>query len=214
MAATFTAQALPALCDLVAGTDPDLALVVQEYGYPPFWSRPSNYETLVHIILEQQVSLASARAALDKLRAKVGAVTPEKVALLTPEELRGCYFSRQKAAYVRNLTAQVLAGELDFSELAAWPEEAIRRKLTALKGIGNWTVDVYLILALHRLDIFPPGDLAALNGLRELKKLPKETPRETLLELAQGWKPYRTIATSLIWHYYLSRRAGKGSGAS
>jgi DNA-3-methyladenine glycosylase II len=164
---------------------------------------------MVHIILEQQVSLASAQATLNKLREKVGAIIPENVILLTDEEFRACYFSRQKTAYVRNLTEKVLAGELNFLDLAAWPDEAIRQKLVALKGIGNWTVDVYLILVLHRLDVFPVGDLAALNGLKELKGLAKETPRESLLEIAAGWQPYRTIATNIIWHNYLSLRGRK-----
>ena len=209
MVATFTAETLPGFCARLAENDPELALVVQKYGYPPFWARPNSYETLVHIILEQQVSLASALAALNKLREKVGAVIPENVILLTDEEFRACYFSRQKTAYVRNLTEKVLAGELDLLELEAWPDEAIRRKLTALKGIGNWTVDVYLILVLHRLDVFPAGDLAAVNGLKELKRLAKETPRETLLEVAAQWQPYRTAATNLIWHYYLAQRGRK-----
>ncbi|MBN9387839.1 MAG: DNA-3-methyladenine glycosylase 2 family protein [Chloroflexi bacterium] len=209
MVVTFTAETLPALCDKLAENDPDLASVLERYGYPPFWARANNYETLVHIILEQQVSLASAQATLNKLREKVGAIIPENVILLTDEEFRACYFSRQKTAYVRTLTEKVLAGELNFLDLAAWTDEAIRQKLVALKGIGNWTVDVYLILVLHRADVFPVGDLAALNGLKELKGLPKETPREALLEIAEGWRPYRTIATNIIWHNYLSLRGRK-----
>ncbi len=204
MVQTFTAENFHAICDKLAGTDPDLALVLRKHGYPPFWARPNNYETLVHIILEQQVSLASALAALNKLREKVGAITPENVILLTDEEFRACYFSRQKTSYVRNLTGKILAEELNLLELAVLPDAAVRQQLTALKGIGNWTVDVYLIMVLHRLDIFPPGDLAAVNALKQLKTLPKDTPRETLLQIAADWQPYRTAATMLLWHYYLS----------
>jgi DNA-3-methyladenine glycosylase II len=206
MVPTFTAENLPAICDQLAGTDPDLAFILYNYGYPPFWARPNNYETLVHIILEQQVSLASALATLTRLREKVGTITPENVALLTDEEFRACYFSRQKTAYVRNLTGKILAGELNLLELETWTDDEVRQKLITLKGIGNWTVDVYLIMVLHRLDIFPPGDLAAVNALKQLKKLPKETKLEILLEIAAGWQPYRTVATMLIWHYYLSLR--------
>lgn len=209
MVPTFTAENLPALCDRLAATDPDLAAILQQYGYPPFWTRPNNYETMVHIILEQQVSLASALAALNKLRERVETVTPENVIRLTDEEFRACYFSRQKTGYVRGLTEKILSGELNLLDFEAWSDEAVRQKLITLKGIGYWTVDVYLILVLHRLDIFPVGDIAAVNALKQLKQLPRETPRETLLQIAEDWRPYRSVGTNLIWHYYLSQRARK-----
>ena len=210
MVHTFTTKDFHAICDQLAGTDPDLALVLQKYGYPPFWARPNNYETLVHIILEQQVSLASALAALNKLREKVENITPQNVIRLTDEEFRACYFSRQKTSYVRHLTEKIMAGELNLLELEMWPDQEVRQKLISLKGVGNWTVDVYLIMVLHRLDIFPPGDLAAVNALKQLKKLPQETTRETLLQITAGWQPYRTVATMLVWHFYLSQRIKAG----
>jgi DNA-3-methyladenine glycosylase II len=203
----FSAAELPALCDTVASLDPDLQRIVDEYGYPEFWNRPNTFESFVWFILEQQVSLASARAALGKLRDRVGAVTPANVLALTDDELRAAYFSRQKTAYVRGLAHQMDNGDLDLAALETLTDRAIRERLTTLKGIGNWTVDVYLIIVLHRLDLFPAGDLAAVNGLRELKGLPRPTPIAELVKATQLWAPYRTIGTMLVWHFYLSRRA-------
>jgi len=206
-APTFAAAELPGLCDKVGSLDPDLRRVVNEYGYPEFWNRPNTFESLVWFILEQQVSLASARAALEKLRDRVGAITPASVLALTDEELRAAYFSRQKTAYVRGLAREMLHGGLDLAALEALTDSTIRDRLVRLKGIGNWTVDVYLIIVLHRLDLFPVGDLAAVSGVRELKGLPRATPVAEVAAAAEPWAPYRTIGTMLVWHRYLSRRA-------
>lgn len=195
------------LCDELAASDPDLARVIETHGYPPMWNRPNSFETIVHIILEQQVSLASALAAINKLREKVGSITPENVLQLTDGELRDCYFSRQKTAYVRYLAEAISARQIDLPAMENLPDEVIRAKLTSLKGIGNWTTDIYLIFALQHADIFPVGDLAAVNALKRLKGLPKETSREEVLEFAASWQPYRTVATMLLWHYYLSSPA-------
>jgi DNA-3-methyladenine glycosylase II len=204
---TFSATELPGLCDMVASLDPDLQRIVDEYGYPEFWNRPNTFESFVWFILEQQVSLASAKAALEKLRDRVGAITPANVLALTDDELRAVYFSRQKITYVRGLAHKMENGDLDLASLEALTDRAIRERLIRLKGVGNWTVDVYLIIVLHRLDLFPTGDLAAVNGFKELKGLPRTTPIDQLLTATQLWAPYRTIGTMLVWHRYLSRRA-------
>lgn len=201
---TFSIHNFQHLCDRVASMDAELAAVIGAHGHPPMWNRPNTFETLVHIILEQQVSLASALAALNKLREFIGEITPEKVLVLTDEEWRACYFSRQKAGYVKYLAAELILGDLDLPGMAELPDDAVRARLTALKGIGNWTVDVYLIFVLQRADVFPMGDLAAVNALKRLKQLPKETLREALSPVVDSWKPYRTIATMLLWHFYLS----------
>jgi DNA-3-methyladenine glycosylase II len=202
----FSAAELPGLCDEVGSLDLDLQRIVDEYGYPEFWNRPNTFESLVWFILEQQVSLASARAALEKLRDRVGTITPANVLALTDEELRAASFSRQKTAYARGLAQEMLHGGLDLAALGTLADSAIRDRLTRLKGVGNWTVDVYLIIVLHRLDLFPAGDLAAVNGLRELKALPRAAPVADVVAAAQRWAPYRTIGTMLVWHHYLSRR--------
>jgi len=200
----FTQAQFHTLCDQLAATDTDLQAIIAAYGYPPFWSRPNTFETLVHVILEQQVSLASALSALNKLKERLGEVTPARLLLLTDEEMRACYCSRQKTVYIRYLAEALLSGQLKLDKLENMPDEEVRVKLTSLKGIGNWTTDIYLIFVLKHPDVFPIGDLAAVNALKRVKDLPADTTRENVLEVASQWQPYRTIATMLLWHYYLS----------
>ncbi len=125
--------------------------------------------------------------------------------------MKACYFSRQKAAYTRYLAEAIINGQLNLEALAVLSNDEIRQKLTALKGIGNWTVDVYLMFVLQRADIFPAGDLAAVQALKWIKQLSKETTKEELINIASKWQPYRTVATMLLWHYYLSRPTGNKS---
>ena len=201
----FTQSAYHPICDQLAATDSDLAAIITAHGYPPFWSRPNTFETLVHIILEQQVSLASALSALNKLRERFSELTPESLLQLTDEEMRACYVSRQKTIYLRHLAQALVSGQLNLAELEDMEDADIRAKLTALKGIGHWTTDVYLMFVLQHADVFPIGDLAAVNAMKRVKKLPPDTTKEQLLEISLAWKPYRTIATMLLWHFYLSK---------
>jgi len=203
---TFTHAELSMLCDQLGRIDPVLQLIIDRFSYPPFWSRPNTFETLVHIILEQQVSLASALATLEKLRQKVGIITPESVMKLSDEELRVATFSRQKTAYVRHLSEQIINRHIDLKELESLSDDEIRSELIKLKGIGNWTIDIYLIMVLHRIDIFPFGDLAAVNALKAIKGFNKATSVEILEASIAEWAPYRSIGTMLLWHYYLSVR--------
>ena len=200
----FTKTNYRAICAELASKDADLQKIIDTHGYPPFWSRPNSFESLVHIILEQQVSLASALSALNKLKERVQELTPARVLLLTDEEMRACYVSRQKNAYIKYLAEALLSGQLKLEEFHDMPDDEIRKQLVALKGIGNWTADVYLMFALQRADIFPIGDLAAVNALKRVKQLPAQTSLEEMLTITAQWKPYRTLAAMLLWHYYLS----------
>jgi DNA-3-methyladenine glycosylase II len=200
----FTQSNYHTICDELALTDPQLAGIIKNHSYPPFWSRTNTFETLVHFILEQQVSLASALSALNKLKERVQVLTPESIMRLTDEEMRACYVSRQKSGYIKHLAGALLSGQLNLTELEEMPDDEIRTKLVALKGIGNWTADVYLMFVLQHPDVFPIGDLAAVNALKRIKNLAIETTTEQLLEIAEGWRPYRTLATMLLWHFYLS----------
>ena len=208
---TFSTENFHTTCDQLAATDPQLKWIISTYGYPPMWTRPNTFESLVHIILEQQVSLASALAALNKLREKLTKVTPEELLKLTDEELKACYFSRQKTVYARALASAIQQREFVPKTMEKLPDEAVREKVIALKGLGNWTADIYLMFVLRRADIFPIGDLAAVNALKKVKQLPKETAKEQLLEISGAWKPYRTVATMILWHYYLSLRVKDNS---
>jgi DNA-3-methyladenine glycosylase II len=199
----FTKSTYHSICDELGQMDSDFANVIDLYGYPPFWSRPNTFESLVHIILEQQVSLASALSALNKLRERVQEITPARILLLTDAEMRECYCSRQKTAYIKYLAEAIISGQINLEAFAQMEDEDIRRQLTTLKGIGNWTVDVYVMFALQHTDVFPVGDLAIVNSIKRLKALPKETAKEELVVIAEQWKPYRTVASMLLWHYYL-----------
>lgn len=209
MFTTFSKDNFHSLCNKLTRKDKDLHFIVTRYGYPPVWTRKSSFQTLIHIILEQQVSLASARAALNKLKEKLGTITPRKLLALSDEELKACYFSRQKTIYARCLAHAIVSKQLSLKKLADCRDEEIRQQLKKIKGIGDWTVDVYLLFALQRTDVFPLGDLAMVNAFKEVKQLPKETSQEELLKISEPWRPNRSIAAMLFWHYYIQKRGIK-----
>ena len=205
----FSKENFHDVCDELATKDNDIKSIIVMHGYPPLWSRPNTFETLVHVILEQQVSLASALAALKKLQEKTGCITPQNILAMNDEELRACYVSRQKTVYIRELAKALQNKTLNLAALKKLSNDDIRTKLLQLKGVGNWTIDVYLMFVLKRADVFPAGDLAAVNALKRLKQLPKETSGEEVLKLTTQWKPYRTVASFILWHYYLSAAGNK-----
>jgi DNA-3-methyladenine glycosylase II len=194
------------ICNKLAKVDADLASILKEYGHPPMWTRPAVFQTLILTILEQQVSLASAYAAFKKLTDKIGYVTPKKILSLTDDEMRACYFTRQKIGYARGLATAIQKRQLVLGQLNNKTDDEIRTELKKLKGIGDWTVDVYLMHALQRSDLFPLGDIALVNSMRENKNLGKDFPKEKMLEIAEPWKPYRTVATMILWHAYIKKR--------
>jgi DNA-3-methyladenine glycosylase II len=192
--------------DQLGEEDPAIRRLVNQSGYPPFWHREPGFQTLVKIILEQQVSLASARAAYDKLESYVRVVTPDGMLQLTDEELRACYFSRQKTIYVRDLSRRLVEGKLELERFPHCGEDEIREQLIQVKGIGHWTIDVYLLLALHRSNIFPIGDLALIKSMQENRLVRSSSGKETILKRASRWQPLRSVAVFLLWHAYLTKR--------
>lgn len=199
----------------LAGRDPDLAAILDTIGPPPLWARAPGFPTLVYIILEQQVSLASARAAFNRLTTVLSPLTPEAFLTLDDEALKVIGFSRQKTRYGRILAQAILEGELDLSRLAALEDQAVRAELTRLKGIGRWSADIYLMEALLRPDIWPSGDLALALAVQRVKRL-EQTPGPSELEaLGEPYRPWRAVAARLFWHHYLSvplRKNGKQAG--
>jgi DNA-3-methyladenine glycosylase II len=191
---------------LLAARDEHLAGVVEKYGAPPLWVREPGFPTLVYIILEQQVSLASAKAAFDRLNTAVGKLTPARFLKLTDAELLRIGFSRQKTLYTRLLADSLTRRHFDLCYLHDLHDDAARKMLTAFKGIGNWTADIYLLSALRRPDIWPIGDLALATAVQEVKRLRKRPSPERLEKLSQPWRPYRAVAARLFWHAYLSKR--------
>lgn len=190
----------------LSAQDEDLARVVARWGHPPLWARPPGFATLVHIILEQQVSLASARAAFDRLVAATGTLTPSTLLQVDDTCMLAIGFSRQKRAYARGLAHAILTGQLDLDNLAQLPDIEARTQLIAQKGIGPWTADIYLLMALGRADIWPSGDLALAIAAQAVKQLPHRPRPNDLEELARPWRPWRSVAARILWHDYLSRR--------
>ena len=189
----------------MADSDQYLARIYEAYGPPPLWDREPGFATLLNIILEQQVSLASAKACFDKLTNHLGGVTPEGLLALNDAELKRIGFSRQKAAYGRHLSEAVIEKRIDFEGLHRLTNAQVKSELIKLKGVGEWTSDIYLIMALLRPDVMPRGDIALHTSWHELSREPRPTSDE-FLAVAERWKPYRSVAARLLWHFYLSER--------
>jgi DNA-3-methyladenine glycosylase II len=202
----LTEATLLSAVDHLTQTDRDLAQIVARFGPPPLWAREPGFPTLVLMILEQQVSLASARAAYDRLAAAVGEITPASVLQLDDATLRIVGFSRQKTAYTRHLAIAIEEGRFDPHALAALDDDDVRKSLIALKGIGPWTAEVYLLMALGRPDAWPHYDLGLLVAAQEIKALPQRPTPQELEMLAEPWRPYRAVAARILWHHYLSTR--------
>lgn len=209
---TFNKDSFLKICKQLARQDVELAGIIAEHGFPPMWSRPATFQSLILTILEQQVSLASAYAAFKKLKEKIGFVTPAKILAMTDAEMRACYFTRQKIVYAMELARAIQKRKLNLKQLGLLPDEEIRAILIQLKGIGHWTIDVYLMHALQRTDLFPLGDIALVNSLKEVKQLPKDISKDKMLEIAEPWRPYRTVAAMILWHAYIKKRNIKIQG--
>ncbi len=186
--------------------DADLANIVHQYGAPPVWGRRPGFATLSRIILEQQVSLASADATFARLGRGVGRVTASRVANLSLAKLRRLGLTRQKAGYCLDLARLVTGGDLDLRRLALSDDTAARETLVQIRGIGPWTTDIYLLMALRRPDVWPDGDLALENAMRRVKRLRGRPTRERARRIASRWAPWRSVAARLLWHYYLRSR--------
>ena len=199
-------------CDHLSKKDKELRKIIKEHGYPPMWTRPATFQSLILFILEQQVSLASAYAAFKKLKEKIGFVTPAKILSLSDAELRACYFSRQKIVYARELARAIQSRQLRLKKLSIATDDVIRVELKKIKGIGDWTVDVYLMHSLQRSDLFPLGDIALVNSLKEVKQLHPKISKEEMMQIAEKWRPYRTVASMILWHAYIKKRGIKLQG--
>lgn len=191
--------------DQLIADDPALAAVVDRFGRPAVFRRPATFATLVLLILEQQVSLASAAAAFRRLE-EAGPVTPKAVLSLDDDRLRAIGFSRQKTGYARSLATAIVNGHLDLAWLDTLSDDTARTMLVSHPGIGPWTADVFLLSCLGRPDMWPVGDRALQVGTRDVLEL-AETPSPVLLDtIGERWRPLRSTAAQIIWHDYLSRR--------
>jgi DNA-3-methyladenine glycosylase II len=201
----LTRRSLLAAARALSASDPDLARSVERFGPPPLWAREPGFATIVHLILEQQVSLASAQAAFDRLERALGTITPEGFLSLDDARLRAIGFSRQKAGYGRALATELLDG-FDLDSLAALEDDAVRHELVRLHGVGRWTSDVYLTMCLLRPDVWPHGDQALGSAAMEVAGLATRPTWDELATMAERWRPYRAVAARILWHHYLRVR--------
>ncbi len=192
---------------LLSRRDGDLRRVVKQFGAPPMWARESGFSTLLHVILEQQVSLASAKSAHNKLLEVASPLTPQRFLRLDDTTLKAVGFSRQKTLYGRELARSIVEGLLDLDALSSMDDAAVRSELIKIKGIGRWTADIYLLMVLRRPDIWPAGDLALAVAAQKVKRLQTRPTPEELDEMSAAWKPWRAVAARILWHYYLSEVA-------
>jgi DNA-3-methyladenine glycosylase II len=184
-------------------TDNIFAFINDKYGSPPNWTRPQGFISLSKIILEQQVSLASANAHFLKLNGYLDKFIPSNILRLSDEEMRICQISRQKAMYLRALSNAIIKDEIDLANLPKLNESEVRKQLMCIKGIGDWTADIYLMFCLQSKNIFPSGDIAIIKTVKELSEA---KTKEEILNLADKWKPLRSLAAYFLWHYYLCKR--------
>jgi DNA-3-methyladenine glycosylase II len=189
--------------DFLKSKDNVLKFIHDNFGDPIIQFRDEGYASMCHIILEQQVSIASAKACYEKIKNHLGEITPENMLATEDSELRNCGVSRQKILYLKDLASKVTSGGLDFATFATKPESEIRSELLKIKGVGNWSIEVYLMFCLQSPDIIPLGDIAIKNTIRELYDF---HTFEEMAALSDRWKPYRTIASYILWHYYLKKR--------
>ena len=176
-----------------------------QYGSFFIPSRPSGFITLCKLILEQQVSIDSAKACYQKIENLLAEVSPETVSQCSDEDLKSCGVSRQKISYLKVLSKAV-SEELDLESFEVKSADEVRNELIKIKGIGHWTIDVYLMFALQSPDIIPLGDIAVVNTIKELFDV---HTKEEMEQLSENWKPYRTMATFMLWHHYLEKRNRK-----
>jgi DNA-3-methyladenine glycosylase II len=201
---TLDEDSLLLAVEALSRIDPALARIADRHGPPPLWAREPGFPTLVRIILEQQVSLSSADAAYGRLERAVGAVAPSSVAQAGEPRLAAAGLTRQKSRYLVALARSVADGEFDPAALAALDDDAVRAALTARLGIGRWSADIYLLMALGRPDVWPTGDIALAAAAQHAAGLPARPSFEELGRLAETWRPWRAVAARLLWHAYLS----------
>lgn len=196
------AQAVAALI----GRDVRFAPLVGRWGLPPFWTHPPGFAGLILAILAQQVSIESARAAFAKLERTIPALRPEDFLVLDDARLRAIGFSRQKAGYGRDLAAAIVEGRFDPAALRRLDDEAARQSLLALRGVGPWTADTYLLFSLRRTDVWPSRDLALERAVSELAGAGERLDSAKVDCIAEGWRPLRAVAARLLWAHYLGQR--------
>jgi DNA-3-methyladenine glycosylase II len=192
--------------DFLIKNDAVFKKIIERFGIPIIPIRPQGFETLALLILEQQVSIDSAKATYNKLKNEVARFEPDNLFQLSEENFRKCGVSRQKTKYIKCLAQAIIEKSIDLESLSSKSDEIVRQELIKIKGIGNWTIDVYLMFSLQSPNILPLGDIAVVNTIKELLSIHDKSDMETY---TQKWSPHKSMATFLLWHYYLQKRNRK-----
>ena len=203
---TLTDSRLAEVAELLAEADKDFARVLTSHGPPPLWGRDPGFETLLRIILEQQVSLISADAMYRRLLQNINPLTAKAILRAGAPFLRSFGVTRQKASYFINLAEAIESGQLKLNTLGDFDDDVVMEKLTSIKGIGPWTARIYLLMALRRPDVWPVGDVALATACKNLKGLKTRPTQPELNDIAKIWRPHRATAARLLWHYYLNEK--------
>src|ERR1044072_3837935 len=206
---TLNEVSLAAAAKQLARRDEHLRSILKAYGPPPLWARPAGFSTIIKISLEQQVSLASAASVFARLKRNIVPFHPVRMIELGDVHLKSLGLTRQKTAYCLNLAESLCDKRLRLAQLSRMGDDEVRAALMAIKGIGSWSADVYLLMVLRRPDIFPATDLALITAVTELKQLSARPTTEQFLLMAETWRPYRAVAARMLWQYYLAKRAEK-----
>lgn len=202
----LTATTFRRALGLLKKRDPDIRAILERLGSPPFWCREPGFPALIRIILEQQVSLASARAAFLRLQQMLPILTPETFLSTDPQGLRLAGFSRQKTRYGQLLAKAIQDGSLSLTRLSGLNDAEVRSELLKITGIGPWTADIYLLIALRRPDIWPANDMALVAAVQEVKRLDIRPSTSEMAALSRQWSPWRGVAARIFWYHYLGGR--------
>ena len=203
---TFSKHTFKKYCNVLKEEHPFIASMHERDGYPPFWKRENNFISLCKTIIEQQVSLASAKSSYDRLERFCGAITPQNLATLNEEQFRANGITKQKARYLK-LLAELLISEPDFFEaLATLDNEKARERLISLKGIGHWTANVYMLVALNRSNIYPDFDVALINSIAHEAFEGRKIDNEEAKRFIQAFDPLQSIATCYFYNAYIVRK--------
>jgi DNA-3-methyladenine glycosylase II len=200
----LTPESLEAAAGALAEVDPQLAAIHRIHGTPPMWGRRPGFPTLLRIILEQQVSLVSARAMFARLKSNVEPFTAQLFIESGETYLRSLGVTRQKAHYCMQVAQAFTNGDLN--QITRMNDEEAHARLLSIKGVGPWTANIYLLMALKRPDIWPDGDIALATALGRLRKMNTRPSFSELAKIAETWRPYRSVAARMLWQYYLAER--------
>jgi DNA-3-methyladenine glycosylase II len=206
----LTGKTLAAAASALANRDKLLARILKSHGPPPLWKRPQGFSTLVRIILEQQVSLASAASIYGRLSNAIDPFLPGRFIEAGEIQFRSLGVTRQKASYLLRLAEQIEGRHLSLTALSRMTDADAKLALMNVKGIGSWSADIYLLMAMCRADIWPAGDLALATTVMELKRLKERPNQERLQAIGERWRPYRAVAARMLWQHYLAVRKRKG----